>query len=235
MITRPTNSRPVINHALHRSFGRVKGRVLRPAMQQLIDSLLPQLLIEDVSTDHSLWFDRSYTQYHLEIGFGGGEHLARMAKANPDIGFIGCEPYLNGVGLLLKQIDTEKLTNIRIFRGDARILLEHMPADILTQIYILFPDPWPKRKHHKKRLISAQMPALIAKVLKPQGQVFIATDHADYAGWILAHMLREQQLSWLAMRAPDWQSPPPGWQPTRYQQKALKAGRASVFFHFEKY
>lgn len=226
--------KPVLDHDLLRSFGRVKGRVLRANSQALVETLLPKLKVSETALDVSDCFDQSYQAYHMEIGFGGGEHLAHMAKNYPNIGFIGCEPYINGIALLLKEIEKYDLKNIRIFRGDARVLLNQFKPESFEKLYVLFPDPWPKRKHHKKRLIGETMVALMVNSLKTGGYIQLATDHADYAGWMLRFMLEHNQLKWLADSKKDWQTPPKDWIETRYQQKAKKQGRDAVFFSFRK-
>jgi tRNA (guanine-N7-)-methyltransferase len=225
-------ARPIMSKTMLRSFGRVRGRILGDTLKQIVDDKLPALLIPEDTTDPMSLFDHAPQEIRVEIGFGSGEHLVHMAKQFPHIGFIGCEPYLNGVAASLQLMEQEKVTNIRIWRGDARLLLAQLPAASISKIFILFPDPWPKRKHHKKRLISGKFPALLSYVLKPGGTVLLATDHVDYAGWMLSFMLRERSLVWQAKVAKDWETPPTGWTPTRYQEKALRQGREAVFFDF---
>lgn len=170
----------------------------------------------------------------LEIGFGGGEHLAAQARAHPDVGLIGVEPFINGVARLLSLIEAEGLGNIRIFTDDARLLLPLLPDQSLEKIFILFPDPWPKKRHHKRRIVNRQTVAEFARLLAPAGELRLATDDPDYARWILAACLAEPRLEWLAERARDWRERPADWPPTRYEQKALAAGRRPVYLRFRR-
>lgn len=226
--------RPVISTTLLRSFGRVRGRKLSDVLMRVVEEVLPSLLLPEKLAHPSEAFDGTYSDIILEIGFGSGEHLVHMAGLYPDVGFIGCEPYLNGVAAAAQLIDQEKRSNIRIFRGDARVLLSGFPEESISKIFILFPDPWPKTKHHKKRLITGNFPDELARVLKPGGQVLLATDHEGYAGWMLSFMLRCDALRWQAKDKQDWEMPPSNWIPTRYQQKAAKEGRKPVFLLFQK-
>ncbi|MFO0389608.1 MAG: tRNA (guanosine(46)-N7)-methyltransferase TrmB [Alphaproteobacteria bacterium] len=219
------------------SFGRRKGRSLRTTRQTLVDTLLPQLEISSVvmeswsgggekkmcsslfphysttpSLHHPLW---------LEIGFGGGEHLAHQAALYPHVGIIGCEPYINGIGDLLKKIDAQKLSNIRIFTDDARLLIEELPDSCLEKVFISYPDPWPKTRHHKRRLVSKETLDMLARVMKKGAELRLATDHADYATWMLEQLLTHPNFTWTAQCASDWKTPPSDWIPTRYEQKRL--------------
>ena len=171
----------------------------------------------------------------LEIGFGGGEHLVARAQAHPDSRFIGVEPFLNGVASCLRHIEESGVTNVRLHMGDARDVLARLPDASLDVVYVLFPDPWPKARHHKRRLIQPDFIAELARVLKPGGDVRFATDWADYAAWTLALFTdrassdaqcgpegpRSGRFTWLAERAADWSEPWPGHTPTRYEQKRL--------------
>lgn len=198
------------------SYGRRRGRTLRAGKQALIESLLPPiqrvLPLEDGR------------KYWLEIGFGGGEHLAYQAALHPGVSFIGCEPYINGIGDLLKKIHTEKLSNIRIFTDDARLLIERLPDGCLDRVFILYPDPWPKARHHKRRLISKEFLDSLVRVMKPGSELRLATDDADYVCWMLERLLAHSAFKWPAKTCSDWLNPWPDWVPTRYEQKAL-AGR----------
>ena len=226
--------RPVISHAILRSFGRVRGRVLSESLRHVVQHSLPALLIDEGLKHPADAFLGAYQEIRLEIGFGSGEHLVHLAKLYPHIGFIGCEPYLNGVAAAALLIEQEHIPNIRIFHGDARVLLANFSAASLSQIFILFPDPWPKTKHHKKRLVSGNFPDELARVLVPSGMLTLATDHPDYATWMLSFMLRCPFFHWQARTQADWQTPPKDWTETRYQQKARKEGREGMFFVFER-
>lgn len=170
----------------------------------------------------------------LEIGFGRGEHLAAQARAHPDVHFIGAEPFLNGVAGLLQEIELHRIENIRIFDEDVRRLLPALPDRSLDRVFLLFPDPWPKVRHHKRRFVSQGNLDELARVLKPGGLLLFATDHADYAAWTLRHVLAHPQFEWTAEKAADWRDPPAGWVETRYQAKARAEGRAPTFLLFRR-
>ncbi len=157
----------------------------------------------------------------LEIGFGGGEHLVAQAAAHPDGRFIGVEPFLNGVASCLRHIEESGVTNVRLHMGDARDVVARLPKASLDLCTILFPDPWPKARHHKRRLIQPEFLDALARVLKPGAEVRFATDWANYAAWTLEHFTRDPRFTWTAERALDWRAPWPGHAPTRYEQKRL--------------
>ncbi|PZO56244.1 MAG: tRNA (guanosine(46)-N7)-methyltransferase TrmB, partial [Alphaproteobacteria bacterium] len=157
----------------------------------------------------------------LEIGFGGGEHLVAQASAHPEQRFIGVEPFLNGVASCLRHVEEANVSNVRIHNGDARDVIARLPDASLDLCYILFPDPWPKARHHKRRLIQAEFLDELARVLKPGGEVRFATDWANYAEWTLEQFTRDARFRWTAERAEDWRSPWPGHVTTRYEAKKL--------------
>jgi tRNA (guanine-N7-)-methyltransferase len=211
-----------------RSFGRRRGRNLRPHKQDLFDTLLPKLTISlaeasAINPESSTW---------LEIGFGGGEHLAHVAELHPDVQFIGCEPYVNGTAGLLAHIDKIKLSNIRIYNDDARDLVATLPDNSLERVFVLYPDPWPKKRHNKRRIISSEFLDSLARVMKPEAELRLATDSADYATWMLERLLANHNFKWLAKSSEDWLNPPPEWISTRYEQKAL-AGRPT-YLNFKR-
>ncbi len=197
-----------------RSFGRVKGRALKPRQAGLVDELLPHLAID-------LEAPPSAPRLILEIGFGAGEHLVAQAAANPDALFLGAEPFLNGVGSCLRHIEEAGVTNVRLHHGDARDVLAALAGACLDRIDILFPDPWPKTRHHKRRLIQPDFLGELARVAKPGAEVRFATDWAHYAAWTLEVFSRDQRFTWSAERAEDWRSPWPGHTLTRYETKKL--------------
>jgi len=208
------------------SFGRRHGRKLRSSRSVLLETALPSLLIAPGYVAAApLWF---------EIGFGSGEHLAEQARRNPQVNFIGCEPYVNGMTTLLAAIQKNDLRNIRLYDGDARMLLEAMPDESIDRMFILFPDPWPKARHHKRRIISQESLTLFYKKLKAGGMLRVATDHVDYCEWMLEQFLIFAQFTWEAKTQSDWQNPPPDWVPTRYQAKALAEGRQATFLEWRK-
>jgi tRNA (guanine-N7-)-methyltransferase len=198
-----------------RSYGRRKGHALSPRQTRLVDELLPTLAIDAASPAGSF---AAPSDIWLEIGFGGGEHLLAQATRHPDIGFIGAEPYLNGVASLLGRIEAGGPSNIRIHHGDARELVDALPDACLGRVFVLFPDPWPKARHVKRRLVNAELSAALGRVLRPGGELRFASDIEDYADAARAAILR----SGLFIEAPLDED----WPQTRYEAKALLAGRA---------
>ena len=216
-------------------YGRSKGKALRSYHARLVEDLLPRLEIDRRRLQQGEpLFGAEFGELWLEIGFGGGEHLAARAREAPGVGFIGCEPFINGVAKLLAIIDAEKLANIRIRAGDARELIAVLPPACLSRVYILYPDPWPKRRQNKRRLISPETLAELARVLKPGGEVRFATDIDDYAGWTLERFLASPDFAWAASEADDWRRPWAGWESTRYEIKARSQGRASCYLTFRR-
>ncbi len=215
-----------------RLYGRRVGKPLRAHQQSLIDARLGSLSIpSDGLLDLSALFPRA-SQCALEVGFGGGEHLAAQAQAHPDWGFIGCEPFINGAAKLVAQIEEQKLDNIRLHIGDAREVMPRLPDLCLTALYLLFPDPWPKARHHKRRFVNAKNLDEAARILRPGAELRIATDIADYARWTLEHLMGHGAFCWTAEHAGDWQNRPADWPATRYEQKALRQGRTCVYLRF---
>ncbi len=170
----------------------------------------------------------------LEIGFGGGEHLLARAAERPDVGFIGCEPFVNGVAKLLAGVDAGGLVNVRVRADDATALIEAAPDAAFSRIYLLYPDPWPKRRHLKRRFVSERNVAALARVLRPGAELRFATDIDDYAGWTLRRFLASPLFAWEARTADDWRQPWAGWTPTRYEAKARAAGRGSAYLTFKR-
>lgn len=170
--------------------------------------------------------------FALEVGFGGGEHLAEQARLHPDTGYIGCEPFENGVAKLLTQVQAGRLRNVRVVPDDARDILMRLPDASLSNVFVLFPDPWPKLRHHKRRFIQKRTLDQIFRLLKPGGELRIATDHVDYGQWALMHLMRDNRFEWAATRAADWRVRPDDWVATRYEQKALRAGRSCIYLRF---
>lgn len=204
-----------------------------------MDGLLPQLKIQ--SDGVMEWWGKTLLQYpntplplYLEIGFGGGEHLARMATLHKDVHFIGCEPYVNGISGLLKHIETNGTKNIHIYTDDVRELFATMPDASIERVYILYPDPWPKVRHHKRRLLQKPLLDMLARVMKPGAELRIATDWDDYATWILEQLLPHPAFAWQASSAEDWTKPWDEYAPTRYEEKAKREGRSSSYFRFTR-
>ncbi len=218
-------------------FGRRKGHPLRPHQAALMQTLLPRLALDlkaKAPADLSVLFPRPIQDVRLEIGFGGGEHLAAQARAHPEIGFIGCEPFVNGMAKMLAAIEEQNLQNIRLHFGDAVELLDWLPDAALARIDILYPDPWPKRRHWKRRLLQNTTIAALARVVRLGGVVHFATDWADYAAWTLERFLHAPAFLWTAERAADWREPWPGYVTTRYEAKAKREGRIPNYFVFRR-
>jgi tRNA (guanine-N7-)-methyltransferase len=214
-------------------FGRRRGKRLRAAQGRLVETLLPRLRIggdADIGAFRALFPQ----DLRLEIGFGGGEHLAHEARAHPRVGFIGCEPFVNGIAKLLAIIDQERLANIRISDEDATKLLPRLPDAAFGRVSILFPDPWPKRRHRKRRILSDETLAELARAMPPGAELRFATDIDDYAGWALARVMRSSDFRWTAERAEDWRRPWPDWPGTRYEAKAIREGRLPSYLTFER-
>jgi tRNA (guanine-N7-)-methyltransferase len=218
-------------------FGRRKGHPLRARQVELFGSLLPRLALDlNALAPSNLadLFPLAVENVRLEIGFGGAEHLIAEAQAHPRTGFIGCEPFVNGMAKALVAIDALSLTNIRLHHGDAVELLAWLPPHALSRVDLLYPDPWPKRRHWKRRFISYANIVALARVLKSGGEFRFATDWANYAEWTLLRLLRSRDFTWTAERADDWRKPWPGFSRTRYEEKALREGRAPTYLIFRR-
>jgi tRNA (guanine-N7-)-methyltransferase len=208
------------DHPLMRSYGRVKSRPIKPRQAALMESLLPTLRAPLEPFDpRALKPDAS--EVWLEIGFGGGEHMAAQAARRPDVLIIGAEPFQNGVASAVRHVEEQGLGNVRIHDGDARELLARLPDASLERIFILFPDPWPKARHHKRRLVQADLAVELARVLKPGGRLRFASDWADYVDWSLERLTAQPAFRWTAERADDWRRPPADHITTRYEEKRL--------------
>ena len=181
----------------------------------------------------ALGFDRAAPLW-LEIGFGAGEHLAWQAARRPDAAVLGCEAFVEGIARLLARIEEERLANVRVFPGDARLLVAALPDACLARVFALFPDPWPKRRHWKRRLMSAAFLDDLARTMAPGAELRAATDHPALRNWMLARLLAHPAFAWTAREAADWRRRPPDWPPTRYERKALAAGRECVFLRFAR-
>ena len=217
-------------------FGRRKGHKLRLHQADLIEHLLPRLALDTGTPRPDLadLFDPPADQVRLKIGFGGGEHLIAEARAFPKIGFIGCEPYVNGMAKILTQIEGHNIGNIRLFAGDAAELLAWLPPRSLSRIDLIHPDPWPKRRHWKRRFVQDATIAAMARVLKPQGEFRFVSDIDDYGAWTLAHLARSRDFMWLAECPHDWRQPWSGFTMTRYGRKAEREGRAATYLRFRR-
>ena len=216
-------------------FGRRKGHKLRSHQVDLMATLLPRLALalDRPPPDRLVEaFSLPLESVHLEIGFGGGENLVTEATAHPQVGFIGCEPFVNGMAKILASIAAGAIDNIRLYAGDAVELLAWLPDASLDEVALLYPDPWPKRRHWKRRLLSEGTLAELARVMAPGGELRIDTDIADYAAWILVAVRRQGSFRWTAEAAADWRERGSDWPQTRYEAKALRAGRRCSYFRF---
>lgn len=213
-------------------YGRSRGKALRAGQERLLAEALPLFSFAPDALAAGHAFASPPREVWLEIGFGAGEHLIEQAKANPDVGVIGCEPFLNGVVAALAGLKREQLSNVRLRRGDAQAVIEAAPDAFFSRVFVLYPDPWLKRRHHKRRVIGAGVIEGLARVMRGGAELRFATDIDDYAGWTLARFLASPHFRWLAARADDWRRPWPGWRPTRYEAKARDEGRGSVYLTF---
>jgi tRNA (guanine-N7-)-methyltransferase len=218
-------------------FGRRKGHKLRAHQAGLIAHLLPRFSLDiggPQPADLAGLFGVPVDAVRLEIGFGGGEHLVAEARAFPNTGFIGCEPYVNGMAKILALIEAHSIGNIRLFAGDASELLAWAPAQSLARIDLIHPDPWPKRRHWKRRFVQDATIRAMARVLNREGEFRFASDIGDYCAWTLAHFSRSPDFVWTAERASDWREPWPNYTMTRYGRKAVREGRQAAYLRFRK-
>lgn len=226
---------PATGAPARRIYGRRRGRPLRPGQRSLHQARLPQLAVtlpEAGVLDPTGLFAVPPEAVWLEIGFGAGEHLAAQAGAHPTIGFIGSEVFENGVARLIAELARCGLENVRIFPDDARMLLDALAPGSLDRVFILFPDPWPKARHHKRRLVSTATLDRLAALMRPGAELRLATDDRDYLAWMLEQATAHPDFQWLARGPADWRERPPDWPPTRYEEKALAAGRDPAFLRF---
>jgi tRNA (guanine-N7-)-methyltransferase len=218
--------------------GRRQGRPLRAGRRRLLQELLPGIRIDlpppGGTLDPAALFARKPEAVWLEIGFGSGEHLAWQASRNPGIGVLGAEYFVNGVAALLQQIEDRGLDNVRILQGDARMLMDALPSESLARAFILFPDPWPKTRHHKRRIVQHETLTRLATLMTDGAELRIATDDPAYQGWILEHAAAHPSFCWPADGPGDWRARPADWPPTRYEQKAIEDGRRPAFLRFRR-
>jgi tRNA (guanine-N7-)-methyltransferase len=217
-------------------FGRRKGHPLRPRQAALFETLLPRLALDlsaPAPADLRRLFD-DVDDIRLESGFGGGEHFLAEAERHPRTGFIGIEPFVNGMGKALAAIDERKLENIRLHHGDATEVLPWLPAASLARFDLLYPDPWPKRRHWKRRFIQDHTVGEIARILRPGGELRFASDVADYVAWTLIRLLRSEHFVWTAEQADDWRRPWPDFPGTRYEAKAKRESRVPCYLTFRR-
>lgn len=220
-------------------YGRRFGHKLRTRKRQLVETLLPQIAIDPATLaegrcDPVALFDSPAKPVWLEIGFGGGEHIATQASQNPGVHLIGCEPFVNGIAALLDEIDRDDIGNIRIFADDARILLDALPDASISRCFILFPDPWPKTRHNRRRFISGENLDSLARVMKDGAELRLASDHMEYVRWMLFHTLGHGAFEWTARGPADWRNRPIDAPQTRYEEKALVRGERCAYLRFRR-
>jgi tRNA (guanine-N7-)-methyltransferase len=218
------------DHPPLRSYGRLKSRPIKPRQAALMETLLPRLRPPAGAFDPRAVMPGA-TAAWLEIGFGGGEHMAAQASRHPGVLVLGAEPFQNGVASALRHVDEHALANVRIHDGDARELMARLPDRALARAFILFPDPWPKGRHHKRRFVQPDTVAELARLIAPGGTLRFASDWADYVDWSLARLLAHGAFRWTAERADDWRAPPADHVTTRYEEKRL-GDCAPVFLDF---
>ena len=216
-----------------RSYGRIKSRPIKARQAGLMDSLLPGIALDISGPVDPGALKPDAAEVWLEIGFGGGEHMAAQAGRRPDLLILGAEPFLNGVASAVRHVEEQALANVRILHGDARALMMALPDACLDRVFILFPDPWPKTRHHKRRIVQSESLRELARLLKPGGRLRFATDWADYVDWTLERALADPAFVWDAHRADDWRRPPADHVTTRYEEKKL-GDCAPVFLDFTR-
>lgn len=221
-----------------RLYGRRKGHRLRKGKQTLVETLLPELRValpeQGGRIDPAALFDRPVEDLWLEIGFGGGEHLAAQASQHPTVGLIGCEPFLNGIASLLDHVAQGGLRNVRILPDDARPLIAALPDASVGRVFLLFPDPWPKKRHERRRFVGPENLDALARVMRDGAEFRVASDDMGYIRWSLAHLTDHPAFEWTARGADDWRERTPDWPPTRYEMKAIRQGRRPVFLRFRR-
>jgi tRNA (guanine-N7-)-methyltransferase len=228
----PQNNQ-ISDTATQRLYGRSKGAPLRQRPQRLMAELYPQLAVDCTQpVDPDALFGRPLAGLWLEIGFGKGEHLIANALANPDIGHIGCEPFLNGMAACVGQIEDTGVGNVRLYHGNALDVVAQLPDASVARLFILHPDPWPKFRHAKRRVINDDRLAMFVRVMQPGSELRIGTDHPGYLAHALEVMQRQPDFSWLAEAPQDWSVRPADWPETRYEQWALSEGRPVWYLRF---
>lgn len=230
-------------------FGRRKGRKIRKAKTSLLERFLPEVCISEKDTISPRLFGTSVEKICLEIGFGCGEHLAGISLMYPHTGFIGAEVFQNGIANLLSlmtgikqnsevpddiKLLTERADNVRIYNDDVRKLFARIPDETIDTVFLLFPDPWPKKRHADRRFVNHDNLAELVRIIKKNGTLLIATDHAVYKRWTLEQMRNSQSFIWTAQKSDDWRNPPADWVETKYQLKAIKEGRRPVFLQYRR-
>jgi tRNA (guanine-N7-)-methyltransferase len=219
---------------IRRLYGRRSGHKLRQGQEALLEALLPAISVSEAGPVDSPALFGDERPLHFEIGFGSGEHLAFRADLLPDHGFIGAEPFLNGVVGALTHVRDQRLANVRLHMGDALEVLERVPDGALSFVYLLHPDPWPKARHAKRRMVNHGPLDLIAAKLKPGGEFRLGTDDPTYCRWAMMIMNGRRDFEWLAETATDFLTRPGGWPETRYEAKARRKGQEVWYFRYRR-
>ena len=220
-----------------RSYGRRRGRKASPRQQTLIEDLLPRLQLPLEAPAPAAFLNlkgRRFREVWLEIGFGGGEHLVWQAEQNPEILMVGCEPFMDGVAKVLDAVVSRDIDNIRLHTDDARAVLRWLQPQSIGRTFLLFPDPWPKTRHRKRRLVNSETVGALARVLRPGAELRLGTDIGDYAAQMLEVVQTSRAFAWQANRAADWRERPDDWPSTRYEQKAIREGRRCAYLRFRR-
>ena len=218
----------------NRLYGRKRGHPLSPHQQKRMETLGAALAVPGDRISDSAALFRTAGPIHMEIGFGGGEHLIDEATGNPGLNFIGIEPFENGMANLLFEVEQQGLSNIRTALEDARDVLDRLPDQCLDRVWLLYPDPWPKKRHWKRRFISDGNLSALARCLRDGAEFRFASDIDTYLSWTLAHVRRHPDFEWLADSAADWRTPWEGWKSTRYEEKAFREGRKGHYLTFRR-
>lgn len=240
-----TQFNPIILQKVHKKklYGRKKGRRISQHAEHLLETMFTGLNLKNTidleqtakeKINPASLFSKKFEKIVFEIGFGYGHMLAQMHRENPDMGYIGAEPYLNGVAYLLMDIENDDNSNIRLWQDDALALLECFTDNSLDSLYILNPDPWPKKRHYKRRIVRQETLDLYARLLKPGGELIMTTDVDDLAEWMVTESINHSAFEWTAYSKQDWTNPPLNWTTTKYEQKGAEEGRQQSYLIFQR-
>lgn len=217
-------------------FGRRVGRPLKKGRREALEELRPvfEIPVPETETDPKTWFGATCRECWLEIGSGNGEHAVWQAERNPHAGVIAVEPFVNGASNTLALVRESGVRNLRVHMDDARPLMAMLQAQSLSKVFILFPDPWPKRRHWRRRIVNGVLLRELARLMPAGAELRIATDHPGYLVWILRQMQNSEEFRWTAASSADWTKPPPDWRETRFEEKGQQAGRPATYLRYER-